>query len=285
MAGLGNKDGAVWKYLEGFDLVDLTETWVEEGPWNRMKGNLPAGLSWWCIPAVRENKKGRARGGVVVAAKKGLAVKEFKAWNERIAEARIRVGERDWRMLTVYSQNIEETMKEIVEGIEEEEEEALLIGGDFNARVEEGGPFREIMLEGRRERKAKDKMINKEGSILLERVNERGWLILNGCYGREADWTYIAEKGSSIIDCAITNEKTFEEVIKVEEGERTESDHVPIEVEIEAPGTGKGGKGKKKDEWREVRRSDWSAGGWRNFINAVRGGGQKERTRGLSGGR
>lgn len=121
---------------------------------------------------------------------------------------RIKVGGRDWRVLTVYSQKIEETMKEIVEGIEEEEEEALLIGGDFNARVgDEGGPFREIMPENGRKRKSKDKMVNREGRMLVKKVNEKGWAILNRSYGREAEWTYIGEKGSSVIDYAILNEK------------------------------------------------------------------------------
>lgn len=44
VAGLENKDRVVWRYLEGFDLVVLTETWMEEGPWNGMKRNLPAGF-------------------------------------------------------------------------------------------------------------------------------------------------------------------------------------------------------------------------------------------------
>ena len=237
VAGLGNKDREVWKYLESFDLVGLTETWVEEGTWNGMKRNLPAGFNWWCIPAVRENKEGRAKGGIVVVAKKELGVTEFRGCRERIAEVRIKVGGRDWRVLTVYSQKIEETMREIAEGIEEEKEEALLIGGNFNARVgEEGGPFREIASENGRERKSKDKIVNREGRMLVEKVNERGWVILNGSYGREAEWTYVGERGSSIIDYAISNEKAFEEVMRVGEGERTESDHVPIEVEIETPG-------------------------------------------------
>lgn len=57
-------------------------------------------------------------------------------------------------------------------------------------------------------------------------------MILNGSYGREGEWTYIGEIGLSVIDYVISNEKAMEEVIKVEEGNRTESDHMPVEVEL-----------------------------------------------------
>lgn len=39
------------------------------------------------------------------------------------------------RVVMVYSRNTEETMKTMEEGTEEKEEESLLIGRDFNARV------------------------------------------------------------------------------------------------------------------------------------------------------
>lgn len=137
-----------------------------------------------------------------------------------------------WRMLTVYSQNVEENLKVIMEEIQENEENYLIIGGDLNARTgNEGGPI------GRGERKeeirrSKDRIINREGRILINKIKERGWMILNGSYEREGEWTYIAETGLSVIDYVISNEKVIEEVLKVEEGNRTESDHMPMEVEL-----------------------------------------------------
>ena len=47
-----------WKYLEGFDILDLTETWIEKD-WEKMRKKLPNKFRWECIPAAKEKKKGR----------------------------------------------------------------------------------------------------------------------------------------------------------------------------------------------------------------------------------
>lgn len=47
-----------------------------------------------------------------------------------------------WRIVTVYSQDIEETLRKLKEDIREEEEEHLIIGGNWNTRTgEEGRPI------------------------------------------------------------------------------------------------------------------------------------------------
>lgn len=140
-----------------------------------------------------------------------------------------------WRMFIVYSQNVEESLKVIMEEVKvrENEEEYLIIEGDLNARTgNEGGPIGNGERKEEEIRRLKDKIINREGRILIDKIKERGWMILNGSYGREGEWTYIGEIGLSVIDYVISNEKAMEEVIKVEEGNRTESDHVPVEVEL-----------------------------------------------------
>lgn len=48
-----------------------------------------------------------------------------------------------------------------------------------------------------------DKTVNKEGHTFLNRIEERGWIILNGSFGNEGGWTYIGEAGSSVIDYVI----------------------------------------------------------------------------------
>lgn len=139
-----------------------------------------------------------------------------------------------WKIVTVYSQNIEETLDTLMEEINEEEEGYLILGGDFNARTgEEGGPIGALRGEEKELRKSKDKVINKEGRTMISKIKERGWMIINGSFKKEGDWTYIGEMDCSIIDYALTNEKALEEIISVKEGERTESDHVPIEVILE----------------------------------------------------
>ena len=51
----------------------------------------------------------------------------------------------------------------------------MLIGGNFNARTgEEGGPIRDGEEEGKSLKRPKDKIVNREGKILIDRISERG---------------------------------------------------------------------------------------------------------------
>lgn len=40
VAGLLNKCEETWKYLEGFDILGLTETWIDEEGWKKIKGRV-----------------------------------------------------------------------------------------------------------------------------------------------------------------------------------------------------------------------------------------------------
>lgn len=103
----------------------------------------------------------------------------------------------------------------------EEEEEYLIIGGDFNAKTgNKGGP---IELQERKEmerRKSWDTVVNKEGKVLLREISERGWMISNGSYGKEGRQTFVRDVGSSVIDYVLANKKAWAEVKSVEEGIR-----------------------------------------------------------------
>lgn len=87
------------------------------------------------------------------------------------------------------------------------------MGEDSNARTGcKGGLIRTGDRKVEEKRKSIDKVINKEGRILLEKLGERGWTILNGSFGKEGEWTFIGEAGTSVIDYVITNVSAWEEV-------------------------------------------------------------------------
>ena len=71
VAGLERKERDFWKYVEKFDFVEMTETWVDQKGWERLKGKLPKGFDWNCQAAKREKKRGRARGGIITGIKEG----------------------------------------------------------------------------------------------------------------------------------------------------------------------------------------------------------------------
>lgn len=87
---------------------------------------------------------------------------------------------------------------------------------------------------------------------------------MNGSYEKEGEWTYIREKGTSVIDYVVTNEKATEEVKKVKEGNRTESDHVPLEVELE-------GKERRKSDIIVKERSVWTEEGMDYYHSNCKG--------------
>lgn len=75
---------------------------------------------------------------------------------------------------SVYSSGIEEMLKILMERIQKEEEEYLVIRGDFNVRTgSEEGPLETERGKAREIRKLKDKIINKGGRVLINKVKER----------------------------------------------------------------------------------------------------------------
>lgn len=69
--------------------------------------------------------------------------------------------------------------------IPEEEEEHLIIGGDWNARTGEAGPIEIRGIEVGEMRRSVDKKINEEGKLIINGLKERGWMIFNGSYEEE----------------------------------------------------------------------------------------------------
>lgn len=112
----------------------------------------------------------------------------------------------------------------------------MIVEGDFNARTAETGTDRTCMGRRRGKRYLKDKIMNKQGIDLLEKIEKMGLGLLNG--NKEGDdqgeWTFTGAKGSSVIDYAICNAETWEEIKSFRIGERTESDHQPLEIELKA---------------------------------------------------
>lgn len=103
---------------------------------------LPNEFRWEVIPAVREHKKGRAKGGLVIGLNK-LWIMNKKVEIEKIGTGLARTdirGEREkWRIWSIYNDN---NLKKYLEEIEKEEiteGRFVIVGGDFNVRIGEGG--------------------------------------------------------------------------------------------------------------------------------------------------
>ncbi|XP_024874051.1 trichohyalin-like [Temnothorax curvispinosus] len=265
VAGLFNKDRQFWKHIENYDAIGLTETWVDEKQWEKLKDKLPDKFIWKSTAAKREKTKGRARGGIITGIRRG--VKEEETTNERedIQKRRVILNNTEWRILTVYSRNIKETVKDLRQIIHSPENRRVLIGGDFNARIGDEGTINWENSNREIRRKSRDKIKNAEGRTMLELIEEEGWSILNGnMEGDEAgEWTYIGACGNSVIDYGIVNAEAREDIVDFAVEERIESDYLPIRIDIYF--TENGANPDVEQEETSVERRVWTEEGKRNF--------------------
>ncbi len=91
-------------------------------------------------------------------------------------------------------------------------------------------------------------------------IKETVTIVLNGWKtgDERGEWTYVAERGSTIIDYGIVNGHAEREVTTFRVGVRVESDHMPLLLTMGEEGekeegilSVEGGKGWKKYIWTE----------------------------------
>jgi len=60
-----------------------------------------------------------------------------------------------------------------------------MIGGDYNTRTgNKGGPIVTGKKKEKEARRSRDKVTNREGRIMVNKLKERGWMILKGSFNR-----------------------------------------------------------------------------------------------------
>lgn len=77
VAGLWRKEEDFWEFLKDYEMIGLTETWVDEAGWGKLYEKLPRGWKWKCQHAKRESKKGRARGGIITGVRCEIEEREI----------------------------------------------------------------------------------------------------------------------------------------------------------------------------------------------------------------
>ena len=136
---------------------------MEKRGWNRVRGKLPRGYRWEVQEAKRKNKKGRARGGMMLGIRNNIEIGKVmvEGRGEGVIAAEINVEGERWRIVGVYvNGDMESKIESIREWMEKKKTGMkTLIGRDFNARTGErgGGAEEELWGEGTGNRKSKDK--------------------------------------------------------------------------------------------------------------------------------
>lgn len=54
VAGLLHLCEETWEYLEKFDVIGLTETWIEDEGWKKIKGKTSIKFIWNCTSKEKE---------------------------------------------------------------------------------------------------------------------------------------------------------------------------------------------------------------------------------------
>lgn len=141
VAGLTEMKREKIEYIKGFDIIGLVETWITKEKKDKIQKILEE-YNLETVEARKENIKGRAKGGILLGIRKGLAEaqKTIKETEEVLAIEVVIKRVKTRIIITYMNENKERNWKDIKEVIEEDERIGTIIGGDFNARIgEEGG--------------------------------------------------------------------------------------------------------------------------------------------------
>jgi len=256
--------------LRKSDIINISETWIEKE--DKIMDHKMKNHEYVQIKARREKKRGRPKGGMVMAHRKSLITKKIgiEKVTDEVMKMEIDTGNEVIIVISTYMrENRKENYEKIAEIIEENKDRYIIIGGDFNARTaEKGGRIEDDIAEERRS--SEDKIINEEGRVLIKWLEENGLYIINGnVQGEEkGSMTYIGAAGRSVIDYVITNRKGEEKIDKMEIVEGTASDHLMIKVNLR---TGMKREDEIKKEKEIIKWSDKEIEEYKEKLTKIRG--------------
>lgn len=269
VAGITENKEDKLDYIKRFDIICLVETWIIKEKEDWIKEKLKD-FDLECMEARRENKRGRAKGRIIIGIRRGLmdAQRRLGATEEVIA-VEVKRKEETYRIIVTYmNEKKEKNWKEIKKILENNERTKTMIGGDFNASIGEEDVWLEeeetfnlrSEMEKEGNRRSKDKTVNKEGEKMLEEIRNNGLYIANGNMNgdEEGEFTYVGPRGITTIDYLLTNISGKEGIQHMKIGERLESDHMSIEVTWK----------EKTEEKRKKKKkviTDWTQEGIRKY--------------------
>lgn len=283
------------KYLESFDIITLTETWIENKQINAMENKLDMNYNWKWIEAVREKARGRPAGGLLVGTRNGIETSGFKG-NSKGCWAAIKVKLNN-KWINIFSVYNNTKSGELRKELEDELEEARLrgedsiLGGDLNARIGTMGSLE----EEEEERSTMDKVVDEEGERWMELLDTYNIGLLNGNINGDTDGNYTRlgykHQEESVLDYAGISRDALSLVETFKVGNEGYSDHSPLEVTLNTTNDGQPtpvkvkqiwnhttkdkytremAKVVKGDNWEELRKQFWTASTRKSMTNSRR---------------
>lgn len=194
---------------EDVDVLCISETWLETDV--VMPPSCLSDYDVVCAPAIRDRSRGRASGGLAIFYKKCYNVQVLSAspWWLII---KLRLCDCTCVVCFVYFKpsleicHICDLLQPTLTDISMDSGESLFIfGGDFNARVGSGGLALSEALENTdlyTTRLSRDVVEDTRGRYLIDFMSSNSLILLNGRTPGDipADYTYVGNRGSSVID-------------------------------------------------------------------------------------
>ncbi|XP_067124847.1 uncharacterized protein [Centruroides vittatus] len=237
---------SVRKFLESNDIIGITETWMLKLSIAE-KNILSQNHSIIYSNAQRKSKFGRPARGIFLLIKKSLGDIFYQYISEYFIVAIINVESNiksRWNyvylgLIVIYLPPAldKRSVLRIVHNYIERWSflvQQWIIGGDFNARIGENTdtefPQNYDNISGRRT--SKDKLLNMDGKVLLDFVQDSQLIILNGRLKGDipAEFTFVSPNGKSTVDYVICSECMIDYCESLSVLEYDLSDHFPIQL-------------------------------------------------------
>lgn len=223
------------EYFKQFSIVLLVETFIEQKNATTMEKLLPTNYQWFWSYANRDKAKGRPWGGQLIGVAQDIRASD--PWDDRrkcCSGIDVTIEGVIYNITNVYNREGVKNIKSLLSKVWEENlNKKCIVLGDWNARIGEND---QPTLCAAFSRTSKDKTRNSEGEEMLELFEDYGLKILNGC--KDGDWegqvTHVGYRSQSVIDYGATNEDAWPHITSFQVGDRSESDHFPIEVTLNA---------------------------------------------------
>lgn len=215
-------------------MIILVETFVEEKNYQRMENALPEDYRWTWMNAERKKARGRASSGVLMGIRRSNISKDH--WQDRSnwsIGATVKIGGVEFDIIALYNRiGVDKMKTNLSKRLDDLKGRRCLLMGDWNARA---GELSGVELADGGARASMDTVLDKEGSDMIELMEEFGFGVLNG--RTEGDWmgqiTHVDYRSTSVIDYAACNDNFKNYITEMRIGTKTQSDHFPIEITVE----------------------------------------------------
>lgn len=236
---------AIIDYLKNFDMIILIETFVEEKDCDKISEDMPKTHTWTWLPAERVSTKGRAIAGMTIGHRNGMKTRNLTLHHkEWVICMDFAIDDKWMTLVGIYNRKgINKGTRQIIQDRIDRNPTKTIIAGDLNARIGENA--------GRNgaQRTTKDRTTDAEGAKWVKMMTKYDMTIMNG--NLEGDWTgeftHHSYRAMSVIDYAAISRLSEDTVKLFKIGDRTESDHFPMEITLKA----------ERDKQEEVEVTKW----------------------------